>query len=154
MEKWPYPHILKPQNPMISISSQLIEEIAEQLDCGMKCYLNISSGEMIAVISDEDLIDPGIDTANNEIKENPSEYLEFHKMNSHESFNVMMDFAMEISDKEFQTQLIKSLKASSPFRNFKLKLDSSDNYRQKWFDYRKNRYIDHVKSQIAIELSQ
>jgi hypothetical protein len=139
---------------MISISNQLIEEIADQLDCGMKCYLNISSGGMIAVINDEDLIDTDIDTALKQIREHPSEYVEFHMMTSHESFNVMMDFAMEVYDKEFQTQLIKSLNSSSPFRNFKLKIDSSDSYRQKWFDYKKNRYIDYVKSQIAIEQDQ
>lgn len=136
---------------MIPISNKIIEEIAEQLDCGMKCYLNISSGAMIAVINDEDFIDVETEAQDNEIKqikENPSNYIEFHKMNSRESFNVMMDFAMEISDNSFQTQLIDSLNTSSPFRGFKLKLDNSDSYRQKWFDYKKNRYIDYVKLQI------
>jgi hypothetical protein len=140
---------------MISISDEIIEEIAERLDCGMKCYLDLSSAAIIAVINDEDLIDADTETPDNEIKqirESPSNYIEFHQMNSRESFNVMMDFAMEISDNRFQTQLIKSLNSSSPFRSFKSKLESSGSYRQKWFDYKRNRYHDYVKMQIPNEL--
>lgn len=136
---------------MISISDKIIKEIAERLDCGMKCYLNIASGTLIDVINDEYLIDAETETPDNEIKqirENPSHYIEFHQMNSRESFNMMMDFAMEISDNEFQTQLIGSLNSSSPFRSFKSKLETSDSYRQKWFDYKENRYHDYVKMQI------
>jgi len=132
----------------MSISNKTIEEIADQLDCGMKCYLNISSGEIITVVDDENFIDMETDAEIDEIKENRSAYLEFHMMTSHESFNVMMDFAMEISDNQFQTRLLTALNAPSPFRNFKLKLDSSESYRQKWFGYKKNRYIEYVKLQI------
>jgi hypothetical protein len=142
---------------MISVSDKIIKEIAERLDCGMKCYLNLSSSAIIAVINDEDLIDVENETPDNEIKqirENPSNYIEFNQMNSRDSFNVMMDFAMEISDNGFQSELIKSLNSSSPFRSFKSKLESSDTYRQKWFDYKGNRYHDYVKMQIPNELIQ
>jgi hypothetical protein len=133
---------------MKSIPDKIIEEIADLLDCGMKCYLNISSGEVIPIPDDEDFIGMEIAPTIDEIKEDPSAYLEFETMTSHESFNVMMDFAMKIDDSRFQTQLLAVLNAKSPFKNFKLKLDSSDDYRQKWFDFKKSRYIEHVKTQI------
>jgi len=139
---------------MISISNKTIEEIADHLDCGMKCYLNISSGEIIAVADDENFIDMELDAKMDEIKDNPSAYLEFHMMTTHESFNVMMDFAMKIDDTKFQTQLLTALNAKSPFRNFKSKLDSSENYRQKWFDYKKNKYIEYVKRQVHDGIAQ
>lgn len=139
---------------MKSIPDKIIEEIADLLDCGMKCYLNISTGEVIPIADDEDLIDMEIDPKIDEIKENPSAYLEFETMTSHESFNVMMDFAMKIDDARFRTQLLAALNAKSPFRNFKLKLDNSDDYRKKWFDYKKNKYIHYVKTQIPDGLIQ
>ena len=133
---------------MKSMPDKIIEEIADLLDSGMKCYLNISTGEVIPVPDDEDLIDMEIDPIIDELKENPSAYLEFQTMTSHESFDVMMDFAMNIDDARFKTQLLAVLNAKSPFRNFKSKLDSSDDYRQKWFDFKKTRYVEHVKMQI------
>jgi len=142
---------------MISVPDEIIEEIADQLDCGMKCYLEISSCTIVTTIKDEYCLDSGIDALDddiNQIKENPSDYFEFQEMESRESFNVMVDFASEITDKEFQARIMKSLNQKSPFRNFKFTLDSSDYYRQMWFDYKKNRYIEFVKSQIENELNQ
>jgi len=142
---------------MISVPDEIIEEIADQLDCGMKCYLKISSCTIVTTIKDEYCFDSGIDALDediNQIKENSSDYFEFQEMESRESFNVMADFASEITDKEFQARIMKSLNQKSPFRNFKFTLDSSDYYRQMWFDYKKNRYIEFVKSQIESELNQ
>lgn len=127
----------------MKITETKINEIAEQLDCGLKCFLNKSSGALIFAIPDEDF-----DGEITQIKENSSDYFEFSGMNSRESFNVMMDFAKGINDKSLQTSLINSLNSKSPFRSFKSMLDSSESCRQKWFDYKRERYHDHVRMQI------
>lgn len=140
---------------MISIPDNTIEEIAENLECGMKCYLQIATGAIITAINDEYLIDADVDELDSNInnaKENPSDFIEFHAMDSRESYNVMVDFAAEIKDHGFQAQLIKSLNGTNPFRRFKSKLDFPDHYRQMWFDFKKSRYIDFVKAQIENEL--
>lgn len=142
---------------MISVPDEIIEEIADQLDCGMKCYLKISSCTIVTTIKDEYCRDSGIDELDEEldqIKENPSDYIEFQELESRESYNMMVDFASEITDTEFQARLMKSLDQESPFRKFKSTLDSSDDYRQMWFDYKKNRYIKFVKTQIENDLNQ
>jgi hypothetical protein len=140
---------------MISIPDKIIEEIAENLDCGMKCYLQIATSVIITAINDEYLFDGDVDEIDsniNNVKVNPSDFIEFLAMDSRESYNVMVDFTAEINDHEFQAQLIQSLNGTSPFRRFKSKLDYSEHYRQKWFDFKKRRYIDFVKAQIENEL--
>jgi hypothetical protein len=140
---------------MIPIPDKIIEVISENLECGKKCYLQIATGTVITAINDEYLIDADVeelDSSINNVKESPSDFIEFHAMDSRDSYNVMVDFAAEIKDHEFQAQLIKALTGTSPFRRFKSKLDYSDHYRQMWFDFKKIRYIDFVKAQIENEL--
>jgi Uncharacterised protein family (UPF0158) len=140
---------------MISIPNKVIEEIADQLDCGMKCYIKKSTGALVAIIDDENLIDPddvAIQKEIKQIRDNPSEYIEIENMDSRESYNVMLDFVDEVQDQEFQAKLMKALNASGPFRGFKSALASSEECRKKWFDYKKTRCIEHVKMQISSNL--
>jgi len=121
----------------------------------MKCYLNISSGEVAAFFDDEEsLIGQKSDSIIDEVKENSSEFISFNAMNSRESFNVMADFAMGVEDNDIRAHLLRILNAPSPFKNFKLAIDRSIEYRQKWLDYKKGRYFDYVKSQIITQQDQ
>jgi hypothetical protein len=38
---------------MISLTNDQIKEIAEQLDCGMRCYINKETGEIKTVLNFE-----------------------------------------------------------------------------------------------------
>ena len=142
---------------MISISDKLLEEIVDQLDCGMKCYFNKSSGKLIIAINSDNLIDEEFDTQVDDLKpisDDRSNYIEFNAMNSHDSFDVMAEFANGIDNDETRQILVSSLNTSKPFRNFKAKIDNLDQYRQKWFSFKRNKYIDYVKSQIPNDLLQ
>ncbi len=133
----------------MKLSKQQIIKIADELDCGMKCYFNIKTGKIMSLIDSDDWFD---DEENpwsedlQEIEKNKKDYFEFEKMASRESFIVMADFTETIDDLAFQEKLIQSLNKSKPFRNFKWLIDNS-NYRQEWFDFKKSRYIEFVKKQ-------
>lgn len=135
----------------MEISIKVIEEIADQLDCGMNCYLNKLTGELTAIIPDEDLIDAESATLDEEIKQinaNPANYISFQTMNSRDSYGLMKDFAEEKAEKSLRSALINALNSKKPFRNFRSIIDNSETCRENWFAYKRNRYIEYVKSQI------
>ena len=82
------------------------------------------------------------------LEENWDKYVEIDRMESHESFEIMEDFAESIDDARLQEKLFHALNKSKPFRNFKWVIDNSGEYRQRWFDFKKARYIQIVKDKI------
>lgn len=137
----------------MKLSEDQIKEIAENLECGMRCFYNHKSGEIKTILNFDSWL--GADEEPweeelQEINENWGDYIEFEGFESYESFQIMADFAENIEDKRLQNKLINVLNRPKPFQNFKLQVDNSGEYRQQWFDYRRMRYIQHVKSQIEI----
>jgi len=128
-------------------------EIAENLECGMTCFFHLKTGEIKTIINFDNWI--GADEEPweediNEIEENFADYFEFTGFESHESFQMMADFAESIDDEKLQSKLFNALNRRKPFQNFKWQIDNSGDYRQLWFDYRSKRYIEWVKDQIEI----
>lgn len=131
-----------------------IREIADCMESGMKCYYNRLTGDIKTIIdfdswiyADEELWEEDI----NEIDEHFGDYFVFENMTSNDSFNLMADFVDVVDDSKIQSKLINALNKSKPFRNFKQAIDNSSEYRQKWFDFKKSRYIEWVKNQIDTE---
>jgi len=136
---------------MINLTEQQIKEIAEYLDCGMRCYYNKRTGEIKIIlnfdswmVADEEPWKEDI----KEIEENLQDYVEFEGMESHEVFRVMADFAESIDNSKLREKLINALNRPKPFRNFKWQIDNSGESRQVWFDFKNERYIEWVKDQL------
>ena len=137
----------------MKLSEEQIEEIADNLDCGMRCFYNLKTGDIKTLLNFDNWI--GADEESweeeaKEIDENMDDYFEFEGFQTHESFRIMADFAERIDDPKLQGQLINALNRPKPFRNFKWQIDNSGEYRQQWFDYKKMRYIQWVKEQIDL----
>ena len=118
---------------MIALNNEQISEIAESLDMGMNCYLNLRSGEIKITIDDDSLIGEEKELWADyirEIEENHEDYFAFDRMNSNESFGVMADFAESIDDETIKRKLMNALNKSKPFRNFKWIIDNSGDYRE------------------------
>lgn len=137
---------------MIKISKEKIKEIAEELDCGMKCYYNNKTKEIKTIIdfdshygADEELWEDVI----KELEENRTDYVEIERMSSRESFLVMVDFTDLVDNSALREKLINSLNRSKPFRNFKWIIDNSGDYRQKWFEFKNQKYIEWVEKKIS-----
>jgi len=137
----------------MTLKEEQIKEIAENLDMGMRCFYHLKTGEIEAT---PDFLNSDWFGQNTEpwqeildkLDENWSDYFEFEKMASHESFEIMADFAETVDNQNLQDRLFKALNGSKPFRNFKWEIDNSGEYRQKWFDYKNQRLIEFVKNQI------
>ncbi len=133
---------------MLTLSDQQIFEIAEFLDSGMRCFYHRKTGE-IKTILDSDYYGEDDESLQDEIEENWGDYYEFERMSSHESYEIMADFAETVDNEELQDKLIDALRRRKPFRHFKDQIDNSGEYRQKWFDYKKKRLFEFVKEQIT-----
>ena len=136
------------------MTEKQIEEIAENLDCGMRCFYNLKTGEIKTLLNFDSYI--GADEEpweefSKEIDENWADYFEFVGFESHESFQIMVDFAERVDDKMIRGKLINALNRPKPFQNFKWQIDNSGEYRQQWFDFKKMRYMQWVKQQVDLK---
>ena len=137
---------------MIKITKDQIKELADQLDCGNKCYINKETGIIIFIpdfdsgYADEELWEDDI----NELEENWDKYVEIDRMESHESFEIMADFAENVDSRELRDSLINALNKKHPFQNFKWVVDNSGTYRQKWFDFKNQRLIEMGNDQLEV----
>ncbi len=137
---------------MINLSIDQIKEIADQLDCGNRCYVNKETGAIVNTpdfdsgYSDEELWADVL----NELDENWDKYVEIDRLESHDSFNIMADFAENTDSSELRNSLINALNKKHPFRNFKWVIDNSGPYRQKWFEFKNLRLIEWVKDRLEV----
>jgi len=136
---------------MIKLAKEQIKEIAEQLDCGMRCYVNKETGEIKTVLNFEswqtDDREPWDDVLN-DLEENWDKYIEIERMESHESFEIMEDFAEKVDSLDLRESIINALNKKHPFQNFKWVVDNSGPYRQKWFDFKNQRNIEWVENKL------
>ena len=136
---------------MISLTKDQIKEIAEQLDCGMRCYIDKETGEIKTTpdfdnwyTDDELWTDVLI-----ELEENWGKYVEIERMESRDSFDLIADFAESVDSRELRDSLINALNKKHPFRNFKRVVDNSGPYRQKWFDFKNQSLFEWVEKKLG-----
>ncbi|QSE99353.1 hypothetical protein JR347_07955 [Fulvivirga lutea] len=126
-----------------------IKEIAELLDCGHVCFFHEQTGTIEYYPNpDSEYFDPEpwqetIDRIDADL----DNYLPFEKMDSRQGFQMMEDFAHSLTDTDFRERLFKLLSEGKPFSKFKWAIDNSE-YRQDWFDFKKQANINWVRSQI------
>jgi len=137
----------------MEINCKIIAEIAENLDLGMLCYLHKRTGNLKTIIDEMRWLGADIEAWEEDMEEievNRTSYVEFEAMNSHQSFEVMLDFMDTLDDAALKVRLEKALSRSKPFRHFKDQIEDQEEGKEKWYAYKKERYIDFVKQQ-AIE---
>jgi hypothetical protein len=140
---------------MKSLSSSEIKEIAEQMDCGMRCYHNIKTNKLVFFPADlefdDDYAAEFFQDDINELQNNADDYHEIEKPESRDSFQIMEDFANSAQiDERFRVKLQTVLELKKPFANFKTCIDNSD-YREDWFSFKSNWMQKWVKDQIELD---
>ena len=133
----------------MKITSKQINEIAQELEAGMKVYINKETLEIKPILDWEDSYGDSElwDEELEDIDKNWASFLVIEKMESWEAFKVMEEFIEEVEDERLSEDLAKILGRKSPFANFKAEVESSP-YRQNWFDFRLKRYEDYVREQL------
>ena len=136
---------------MIKLTKQQIKEIASELDCGMRCFIDKETGTIKTVLNFESW--QGGDRESwedvlSDLEGNWDKYIEVDGMESRDSFELMADFAESVDSIELRNSLINALNKRHPFKNFKWVVDNSGQYRQKWFDFKDQRLIEWVEDQL------
>ena len=136
----------------MNLTEQQISDIAQDLDCGLVCYIHSETGD-IEVVPEEDQVshdpEPWQESID-KIENNREQYFALSPMDSNEAFEVMENFALQLKESELKTRLFKILNRPKPFANFKIEVDESDS-REDWFAFKNAAYIKFVEEQLELE---
>lgn len=136
----------------MEITAKQIHDIAQDLQTGLKVYINLDSLELKSILDFEDSFG-NTDIWEEELEQIENEwtnYTTISKMESWEAYKIIEDFVEKVQDQRLKEYLIKILNRKSPFANFKAEVESSS-HRQKWFDFRDNQYENYVREQLEYE---
>lgn len=148
----------KPDISAVSSSKvpwKILNDIAGRMEAGMRCYIHKTTFEVISVPDEnrfsvmdwedeESLWKEEIDT----VFGNP-DYIEIEKMESSDSFKIMEDFALSLSESATKIRLITALEGHKPFGNFNHQIHNGEKTeKEQWFRFRRERNIEWVKDQL------
>jgi hypothetical protein len=135
-----------------SATPDIIKEIAEQLDCGFRAFMHKTTGQLLFVPNTDDLPDIDLDIWDEQLEQLEHNFLDFYeidKWTSSDAFEIMSDFADQVSDDNFRSRLLDALGKNKPFREFRFIIDNSGDYRQQWFDFKNKSQQDFVARQLS-----
>ncbi len=127
-----------------------VNEIAQELQCGMRCFVQLQTGELLTVPKEEDLdyLDEELwQETQDKLEEDFSNFVEIEPMSSREAFQVMEDFA-ETTPRSLKVRLLDALDRKKPFQHFKTIVDNAGDFRQQWFAFRDERWEEWVRQQL------
>ncbi|HLV43021.1 MAG TPA: UPF0158 family protein [Brumimicrobium sp.] len=134
----------------------LINNIAQELDCGMDCYYNPKTKELISLFGadllatgDEDYYEEMFKEQINRVKAHKKDFIKIEVLESLESFKIMEKFKDEVPDLQLKEQLGNALADRKPFQNFKRLVDNS-NYREDWFKFKVNEIENRVRKILEV----
>lgn len=136
---------------MISLSHKQIKQIADDLNCGFRCFVHKTTGEIISFPDElqfHGMDDEGFAEEKNKVEENWTDYFEIKPMESRDSFAVMEDFSATVDDEKLRQRLHYALSRPKPFQNFKYEIDYSGEYREKWFAFKAQKMQEWVMKQL------
>ncbi|WPR71427.1 UPF0158 family protein [Flavobacterium sp. NG2] len=127
-----------------------IQEIVDQLECGLKCYWNSKTNALL-FIPDENNSFIEMEFWENEINQLENEgddFIEIEKPTSRDSFQMMESFIESgIPTAALKKELTKALERPKPFRNFNELVENS-RFREDWFAFKKDWMIKWVESEV------
>ena len=135
----------------LSISPEKIKEIAENLDCGLKCFYHIATGEIESY--PDELKNPGFDEEMweetiNKVETNYKEYMAFEGMESRDSFRMMERFINSIDDEKIRIYFTEAISLKKPFQQFKYCLQEYVDLQQQWYKFKDEQLIIWVQEQL------
>lgn len=137
---------------MANFNKNILNEIAQELDCGNNCYFNFKTEEIIAIpnssmVLDDDMFQEFYQADLNKVEKHKADYIKLEVLESFESFKIMEKFVAQIPNQSFKLELENALQKRKPFQNFRYSIDQSD-YRQAWFDFKQNELEKRVEMEL------
>jgi uncharacterized radical SAM superfamily Fe-S cluster-containing enzyme len=133
----------------MQVNETILKEIVDELLCGSKVYLHRDTGEIIAIPEIEDFMgleDPWKEDRK-KIKAARGKYLVFEQMKSWESFKIMEEFIDQLDNRRMADRLAIAIQKKRPFAHFNAEISDSGPYREQWFIFREQRYIEWVRGE-------
>ncbi|CAM4111508.1 MULTISPECIES: UPF0158 family protein [Flavobacterium] len=134
----------------MNLSASEIKEIAENLQCGLKCFWNVKTNALIFIPEDENshMDWEYWEVQKAQLKKEAKDFKEIEKPSSKDSFEIMEDFvATKVCDAIFKKELENILSSKKPFGHFKQQIENS-NLREEWFQFKNNWFKEWVQKQI------
>ena len=135
----------------LELTDEQIRSIAHDLDIGMKVYLHKETNEIKTVIDMEGNIYADESEWEEQIREIESDidnFIFIERMSTGETYDMMKDFIDTVKDKELKNNLDLGLSLSNPFRNFRDIIDGHQEYREMWFEFKYEKYVDYIKNKL------
>ncbi|MBD8488485.1 hypothetical protein IFO69_06970 [Echinicola sp. CAU 1574] len=138
---------------MLTLSEKEIVTIAGYLLKGKVCYYQEDKKIIHHLPDEEDNFNedltPEEEDLLDEIDSDPMNFAEFVKMEPAQESLVMDQFTEQfVENKSFQEDLYDALTKSKAMERFTFLIEESKKYRQKWLDYRLQKYKDWVMEQV------
>ena len=139
----------------MKVSKSILNEIAQELDCGSTCYYNTKTDEIISIPSfsdmwDEDDFKEAFETEFERIEKQKKDLIKLEGLESFESFKIMEQFVDQLPDETFKEELEFVLANKKPFQKFKYLVEES-NFRTDWFEFKQNALEKIVAQRLTIE---
>ena len=143
----------------MKIPTEMLNEIADNLEMGFTCYFNKDTSQLIAIPGEVDLyLDEDDDLYEFEpwyedakiIKGSPDSFIQVEAIPTNESFQIMEDFIETVGDENLQQKLLRAIQMRKPFAHFKEEIHYAGEERERWFAFKRERMIEYVKEQLDI----
>ncbi|RYY41262.1 MAG: hypothetical protein EOO08_02995 [Chitinophagaceae bacterium] len=136
------------------VDESILKRISEQLLSGFKVFLHRETGDVVT-IRDIDLFMDEEDSWGDDRKKveaDPERYLEFEPMESRDSYRMMQNFINQLDDAGLADRLANAIEKKRPFAHFNAEIDASGPYREHWFKFRDEQYLQWTREQWEAHL--
>ena len=147
----------RPEPSLISTSKvpkSILNDIAGSIEADMKCFIHKTTFELVSIPDEDRFPEMDWEDEEGEWKEgidkvfgNP-DYIEIEKMDSSNSFKIMEDFALSLSESATKIRLVTALEGHKPFGNFNHQIHNAGKEKEQWFQFRREREIKWVKDHL------
>ena len=139
----------------MEVSKEILNEIADSLQSGFKCFIHRDTGEVVIYMDPEQF--PDMDPKDwkeeiSKVRKDKKKFIEIERMDSSDSFRMMEEFVDTLDNNSTKIRLLTALEGHKPFANFKLQIDNSGEYRELWFSFKQQKTIEWVLNQVNLEI--
>ena len=135
----------------MEIPKEILNDLADNMEASFKCFLHRDTFEVVTYLDPDQYPDMDLKDWKEEItkiKKNRKKFIEIESMTSSESFEIMEEFVDSLENSTAKIRLLTALEGRKPFANFKHQVENSDEYRELWFAFRRQKNIAWIQNQL------
>jgi len=131
---------------MIKLSKKQINNIVQDLDTGLKCYVHKTTGEIFSIPAKLKEVDENFERWKEELKnveQNPNQYILVKEIPSSDSFRIMRRFLGKVANPKIRGKLMIAISQNKPFQDI---LDYNGDVLQDWYEFKQKAIEKYVNS--------